>query len=433
MNIRSTRFLFAGRAFSLFLTIVFVLFVLPAHSVAAQQHHRVASDEFRITFPVNKSVLDRKYRDNAQAFALLDSLLAIRGQMFVDSVIVVSKSSPEGAFRVNESLSVRRSRAVYDYVVGAYPELADKVKISSEVESWAEFAQMVSEDPSLTYNSRATALAIIDSNVGSDAKKAQLRRMKEYKYFLNDYFPALRFSAIVVVFDRVSEVIASLPTLEELSFEDFPQIDTRIELPEERLVIPVLQGRRTKRTLLALKTNLLYDAVTALNFEVEVPIGSCFSIMVEDVFPWWETGNKWCFQMWEIGVEGRFWFRRWDPRGTEKLRGLFVGPYVMSSMYDFQLDRKLNYQGEYWSAGVSAGYAVALGRKNKKWGTMEFSLSAGYLQTDYRHYLPTESYDKLIRDRYRVGKASYFGPTKAKVSLVIPINVYNSMKGSRHE
>ena len=93
----------------------------------------------------------------------------------------------------------------------------------------------------------------------------------------------------------------------------------------------------------------------------------------------------------------------------------------MSSKYDFQYDRSLNYQGEYWSAGLTAGYAMPIGRKKRV--NLEFSLSLGYLQSDYRHYQPTGDYDKLIRDKYNIGKVSYFGPTKAKVSLVIPINI----------
>jgi len=81
--------------------------------------------------------------------------------------------------------------------------------------------------------------------------------------------------------------------------------------------------------------------------------------------------------------------------------------------------------GEFVNNGLVGGYVIPLGRK--KWGNLEFSLAAGILRTDYRHYLPTESYDKLIRDRYNVGKATYFGPTKAKVSLVIPINIPNRL------
>jgi len=153
--------------------------------------------------------------------------------------------------------------------------------------------------------------------------------------------------------------------------------------------------------------------------------------MVEDVFPWWETSNKYCFQMWEMGIEGRFWLKPWDVNGTQKLRGWFAGPYVMSSKYDFQYDTSINYQGEYWSVGATAGYAMPIGRKKRL--NLEFSLSLGYLQSPYRHYMPTDSYDKLIRDPSVVGTVKYFGPTKAKISLVLPINVPTKKQEVNHE
>ena len=34
-----------------------------------------------------------------------------------------------------------------------------------------------------------------------------------------------------------------------------------------------------------------------------------------------------------------------------------------------------------------------------------------------------------MRDPYKAGRISYFGPTKAKISLVIPINVYTKRAG----
>lgn len=52
---------------------------------------------------------------------------------------------------------------------------------------------------------------------------------------------------------------------------------------------------------------------------------------------------------------------------------------------------------------------------------MEFSISAGYVRSDYRHYQPDEGYDHLFRDKYDVGTRSWFGPTKLKVSLVLPL------------
>ena len=192
---------------------------------------------------------------------------------------------------------------------------------------------------------------------------------------------------------------------------------------------PLESPIKVANTYFAVKTNLLYDAVTALNVEIEVPVWDRFSILWEDVFPWWEIRNKYCFQLWEMGPEARFWFKKWEPVGTQKLRGWFVGIYGMSARYDFQWDRTINYQGEFWSAGISGGYVLPLGKK-KRW-LMEFSMAVGFLSTDYRHYLPTDQYDKLIRDPYQTGTVTYFGPTKVKVALSLPINIKRKKGGER--
>ena len=129
------------------------------------------------------------------------------------------------------------------------------------------------------------------------------------------------------------------------------------------------------------------------------------------------------------------WFGRNHRPGAEnrknRLLGHSVGAFVMSGKYDLQFDTSVNYQGEFWSAGVSGGWSTTLGRK--KWGLLELSLGIGYLHSDWRHYYPTDSYDKLIRDKSRTGNVGYTGPTKAKVSLVIPINVNCRKKEASHD
>ena len=185
-------------------------------------------------------------------------------------------------------------------------------------------------------------------------------------------------------------------------------------------------GKKTERArkmIAALKTNLLFDVVTALNFEVEVPIANRYSFMVEDIFPWWETGNKYCLQAWVIGAEARVWLKSWERGSREKLRGFFAGPYVMSGKFDFQFDKDINYQGEMWSVGVTAGYAMPIGRRKRC--NLEFSLSLGYMQAPFRHYQPTDDYIKLIKDPVNDGTFYniFVYPTKAKISLVVPITV----------
>lgn len=96
-----------------------------------------------------------------------------------------------------------------------------------------------------------------------------------------------------------------------------------------------------------------------------------------------------------------------------------MGAYGESGKYDFEYQRSICYQGEFWSTGLSYGYAMPIGR----YLNLEFSISAGYASIAYRGYTPSEDYEILWRDPNKTGRLHYFGPTKAQVSLVIPIRV----------
>ncbi len=167
--------------------------------------------------------------------------------------------------------------------------------------------------------------------------------------------------------------------------------------------------------MFTVKTNLLYDLATAWNVEVEAPIGDKYSVMVENICPWWTWGkraNKYALQLLEMGVEPRWWFK-----SEERLMGHFAGAYLMSAKFDIQNDRDLCYQGTFWSAGFTYGYVRPLFHEAR----LELSVSLGFLRADYRHYQPGENYEGLYLDKYNSGIFNYFGPTKLKVSLVLPI------------
>ena len=233
--------------------------------------------------------------------------------------------------------------------------------------------------------------------------------------------PQLRYATWISAWQRmkvdgVIEEPASLamemPVMEKPHFKPVP------------VAPPVMEVKDT--LMLAVKSNLLFDAVTALNVEVEVPIGNHWSVMMEDVFPWWEKDNKYCFQLLEMGVEGRYWFRN-NKYHSQKLKGHFTGAYVMSGKYDFQWDTDLCYQGEFWSAGLTYGYSRKISRRFN----LELSASLGYLSAGYRHYFPASDYEVLYRDE-KHGRIGYWGLTKLKVSLVMPIYSYkNKKKGGR--
>ena len=149
-------------------------------------------------------------------------------------------------------------------------------------------------------------------------------------------------------------------------------------------IIEIIELEPIKKPLFALKTNLLFDAITVLNVEVEVPIKQRWSIAGEWIFPWWlhdkYKPNKKPSRL-EIlcgTLEGRYWFGNREER--PRLTGWFVGLFSGAGLYDVQWKAK-GYQGEFFiSVGASVGYAHKISRRHKNL-SMEYSLSFGHFRS----------------------------------------------------
>ena len=122
-------------------------------------------------------------------------------------------------------------------------------------------------------------------------------------------------------------------------------------------------------------------------------------------------------------IAGNLELRYWTGNRVNraKMTGVFGGFFAGGGYYDLEFGNK-GYQGEInIMAGLSGGYAQQLS-KDSKW-RMEYSLGLGYMSTDYRKYKPTKGLDnewRLILQQS--GRQSYFGPLRAKISLVRTIN-----------
>ena len=182
-----------------------------------------------------------------------------------------------------------------------------------------------------------------------------------------------------------------------------------------------------RRPLLALKTNHLFDAALMPNVEIEVPVGKRWSVNGEYAFPWWQFDRgKYCMQVLMGGLEGRYWLgSRKSREDREVLTGHFLGLYAGGGKYDLQWGEK-GYQGEFFiAAGVSYGWATRIARHLH----LEFNIGIGLLRTDYRHYHARDNYQTLLWQEN--GKYTWFGPTKAKISLVWLLNRRVKKGGSR--
>lgn len=418
-----------------------------------------------VYFPLSETTIRPEYMGNEANIAVLREMLSDPNRV-PSRVVIEGAASPEGPVSINERLGATRAKVLVDFLTSEFPYLKSRIVVRSVAEDWAGLRACILANGTLGSAEKEELIGIIDSNNSPARKEALLKASASYPVVEKECLPYIRYARIgniefeapavtepadttpedTTPKDTVTTVVPADTTSAPVAVDTtdlFPArdtleavapVDTTAKVkPYEGGIVPAFPApaKGYRNMIAAVKTNLLYDAVTGLNVEVEVPIANRFSVAWEDVFPWWETGNKYCFQLWEMGAEARYWFKPWETVGTEKLRGWFVGPYVMSGKYDFQYDRNINYQGELWSVGATAGYAMPIGKKKRV--NLEFSLSMGYMKTHFRHYLPTDSYDKLIHDP--AGDGSFYNifkyPTKAKVSLVVPISY--GKKEARHE
>lgn len=396
----------------LFCLLTFVALCCPFHANA--ETDSVNSDRYALYYYCDRIDLQEDYLDNAMQMARIRDILARSPR--IDSIAIYAYASPEGAPHRNDWLARRRAEVARDFILANLPNdsvlLPQNIILHPMGENWEGLYEEL--DSNYHLMNRDRVMKIMCADIPTETKKWRLKQLDNgfaYNYIIHRHMPALRVATWLCVYQPIQEFVPdTMPEL-NVGLQTLP-------VPGPSMLMPVDTVLRKKTTILALKTNLLYDAVTALNAEVEVPIGKRFSVMVEDVFPWWSwgpNGHKYCLQMWTMSVEPRWWFYR---KGmNDRLQGHFVAPYVMSGKYDFQWDTSICYRGYGWSAGLTYGYSMPL----CKWLNMEFSMSIGYLNASYQHYQPSPDYEHLYKDPAKAGRMSYFGPTKLKVSLVLPI------------
>lgn len=386
---------------------------------------------FRIYYPINKVKLYENYMDNAQNLQVIRTYLAESPR--IDSIVIYSYASPEGPYHFNKWLAGERGATAKRYILSQVPEGREfpdsLIHLRPEAENWAGLRDEVW----LHYHEedREEVLTLLDSDMPDAEKKVRLQRLngrKAWRYMLKHIMPKLRYATWISVW---------APILPQTSVQP---LESAAELSEPVTPEPLdLPWKRT-RTVLAVKSNLLYDALTWANFSVEVPFtiqGRQFSALYQHQFPWWtwgEADNEYCNRFLSIGGEVRWWFRP-QPRPAsdrrvvrDRLVGHHLGLYCLSGKWDFERKRDICYQGEFWSVGLSYGYAMPIGKRLN----LEFTLAVGYAGIPYRGYTPSPDYEILYRDPEDSGRWHYFGPTRAEVSLVLPITVtktYQKKKG----
>ena len=424
------------------LAIIFFLFVVTSHISIAARVENVLTEEslqkdtskienFSIFYRADSITVDRNYLSNREQIERIRYYLANSPR--IDSITIYAWSSPEGNSSYNRRLSESRAASAKAFILSLATDPrklnAGKIILSHESENWAGLQQLVSrlyERPD-----RDAVLKILnDRSITDETRKLRLARLdggKTWRYLIDNYMPELRAASWVCVWAPAFE---TLPVHHEKRDTLVVCHKGGLVYPKpEPVLLPVIEERRT---VVALKTNLLYDAASLLNFSVEVPFcKDKFSVLYYHQCPWWtwgEADNEYCIRFLSMGSEARWWFAPADKKEKrDRLTGHFLGVYAESGKYDFEFGNKICRQGEFWSAGVSYGYSMPVGKKLN----LEFSLSAGYASIAFRGYTPSNDYEILWSDHNKVGRMHYLGPTKAQISLVIPFTATYRKGGER--
>lgn len=305
----------------------------PQDSLSVQVFFQRGYRGVDLHFSSNRERLDSFFR-------ALDSLRLSEGVRIMNSALVESSCSPEGSLSANAALSLRRAESLISLSRGR--GLGDAV-----------FSVM---------SAGADRAGLLPYLSGSSLEEEH-------------FYPLLRQARLTITYDCLD-----LPAPETR----FP---TRAVASQASPAYPrhTLNEARTlpQKPVLALRTNLLADAVTSVNLGLEIPLGDHFSLGGDLHLPWWRLRREdITFQLAHASAE-----LRWYPGNSrERLTGFYAGLFVSAGLYDLQAGRLSSgrgVQGEFiMPAGLSAGYSHRVGRRL----LLSYGAGAGYIRSDYHRY-----------------------------------------------
>lgn len=380
---------------------------------------------FSVFFRQGHSDVDLEFRDNAYNLEnFVDVITGLQEDPLanVKSVYIEAAASPEGASDLNARLSADRADNIRAWLLENTPLYESQIHTSSIGVDWDGLAALVAETD---WEWRDTVISIITDipvwvtrggEVVGGRKKAlmELYMGQAWQWMLDSIFPVLRQGGAAVKCYVVRQPDPQV-------YHDtlyITRTDT-VYLGEPAKPIEVLEP------IFAVRTNLL---LPLMNIGVEVPIGNRWSVGADYYYTW--AWRKWfkdldmtnCLQMLAGGIDARYWFgQRHTPERynrQNRLWGHAVGAYAYAGYYDFEYDYE-GHQGEFTNVGLDYMYSARMGKRHGL--RMELSIGVGYIHSKAREYNVFMAGGNAFKTG-NVKNVNWIGPTKATISLVIPIN-----------
>lgn len=378
---------------------------------------------YNIYFEKGSSRIDRSFHGNGRVLDVMKSDIRTTlkaDRIIPDSLLILSTSSPDGDHAHNVKLAERRAHSTRQQLLRMFPEFRNSVILEDYVETnWDGVRQLLKTNED--FPQRDQMLEIIESNSDDEDIESRLKACEEgWQFLIKNHMYALRNSSItlcVILDGVVDEFVRLIPIEEVTQYSHTP----KFEAPEYPMYNPGYQRTITwKKMIFAPRMNLL---VPGFNLGVEIPVKDNWSIGVDGYFPWLlDKDNRWCVQLLAGFVDAKYWLpgEKYKWTRSERLQGHAVGVYAGAGLYDMQY-RRNGAQGEFMDFGVDYTFSLPLADNKLR---IEFNIGLGLLRTWYRPYYTSSDYEDLIKEPgIKYNATNFIGPTRANVSLVVPIVV----------
>ncbi len=373
--------------------------------------------DIQFYFRLDSSTLDKSFSTNAAQIAALDSIMQAEDVMIgLDSILINAAASIDGPKDRNATLAMNRSQSVKDFLSERYPQMnPDLIQTRFIAEDWAMLREAVVADPNIPH--KDDVLRIIDDKRREDDNREWVLKTLHsggpWEYMKLNILPELRYGASLMFYYQVEKQRI-------VTQKDIITVDTVI-IPTVTPQQPLAPQPEAEKWAIALKTNLLYDAVLTPNVELEIPIGRRWSVGVEYIFPWWSNNKSNYTQRIRMGhLSATYWLGDRDKH--ELLTGWNVGLFGGYGDYDIQLLSPNGEQGTVFNSGVSFGYSHSIAKNLN----LHYQVGLGYAQFSYRTYQKmwdTKYGDIKVFDYpWETKRRDWFGPTQLEVSLVWVLN-----------
>ena len=385
-------------------------------------------DAVRLSYRLDDIVPDMGRRSNREGYARVVKEISNRRaageQIEVD---LTYYAAPDGAEVEFKDLGEVRVRNLSGSLITDASAPESVFALYDGGEGWSELRRVVASNPSIV--DREGILAIIDGNhAGRLELLKQHRDGATWSMLCEDVFPMMRNTVTVTV--GTPEAVAALRAADEIingspakiiSEEAAVAEQDGAEIQEDSVqeadaAAEVAENDATdkgkEKTAIeygdprwAFKTNMLYDAALAPSVEIEYRFTKQWSMALDYEMAWWKNSSK--NKIYEVAVispEVRHWM------GVKKpWHGHYIGLFPGFTWYDLE-NGGTGHRGHGVFAGLSYGYMFPIGRSL----SLEAGIGLGYMNLRYKDYEPRDGHHVYQRTK----SANYFGPLKARLSLV---------------